>query len=451
MQRAAFGARLPLAPRALALWAASVAVAAVGGVTFDGLRGALIGAGAVLAALAGTLAYRRWPGLASTALATLVVTPLVVMAAPQQAVILAPAAPIAEIALAPLVLWVVIAAVWSHFVGSPRPWQLQVASIITVAFGGWALGIVAGSLGVAAAYVLGALVLALYPVIARRRQRNRPTAIPAVAVESLSASDADTVRVLSDLPDQWSIQGPITIDEHYADGLVVAGPGGVFAVSSRQMPGHVELHGGEVVNGSRPVGLDAAAASELAALVRRSLGQRDAGITVTAVLVIHGADIAAPISAVELRDDAGVVRGQVYVRTAQQLSAEFTELPQLWNASDLAGLRETVGNLTSPRSTGSGHRVSSTVLHAWAIDADGQRLCDQEPVHVSADPHIDPLEQPLQANAIVTVTTSAGMFVGVTASSTYLDADGEPVVDVRVPGLGAEQQLTLPANTVRST
>lgn len=443
--------RLPV-PSTTVLWrAAVVVVAGTVGSLVAGWQGAAVATFAAVAVQGGAAAYRRWPSIAGSVIATLLLTPLVMTAAPQQAVILAPALPVAEIALAPLLAWVLIAAVWSHLVGATYPWQLQTASVLMAAFGGWALGILAGSVGIAAGYIAAAALLAGYPLLARWRQRRRPVKSAPPALGRLSAADAATVRQLKELPDGWMVHGPIAVDEDYADGLIVSGPGGVFAVSSRTLPGRLSIDAGAVVNGSRSIGLDAAAASELAGLVRRSLPRRDAHVSVTAVLVVHEANIADDIQAVDLRDEGDSSHGQVYVRSAAQFVTEMQQLPQLWTPADLVHVREVASRLCSSAATGSGHRVASTHLQAWALDADGQLLRDSQLAHPIADPYNDPVAHPLQQDSIVTVNTNAGMFVGVTASATYLDADGQPVVDVRVPGLGAEQQLTFPADAVRGT
>lgn len=433
-----------------AVWLAGVAVVVVlAGYAVAGIPGAGVGAALTVAGLVGWFGKQRWPGLTGTIIATAVLAPLMLTAATQQSAMLSPDVPTAPVAFAPLLVWLIIAGVWSHFIGAAHPWRIQLASALIAAYGGWAFMVLVGPFGLIAGYVTAAGVLAGYPAVQRFRHRRADTGPAVPAPGTLSAQDTRTVTALASLPDAWSIHGPITTEDGCgSDGVILTGPAGVFAVASRALSGTLTVTAGEWTAGTRPLGVDAAAASALAGRLRRSLPRRDASIAVTAVLIVHDVDLPGGHAVVDLRDDTDTSYGRVWVYTVAAFCADLSALPAAWSAMELASSRATARSLTSQIGTGVQHLPVDN-LHAWDVTEDGALARDLTSVTWLTDPHVDPVTHPVRAGAHVMVLTDEGSLPGVAATGTYIADDGQMVVDIAPRGSQPAQTVTVPAGSVR--
>lgn len=256
-----------------------VAGAGVGSLTGSS-DGVAWGVGMVVAFMAAIAGFVWWREPSKTILGLFFFTPLTLLAGQRQAEIIAPLAPVPAITTTPLLLWMVIVGIVVHRVKVPRQWLRAVIVVQTAGIAGWLLGLVIGSAGVIAGYVISAVLLYVLtfgwaPLRQRRLTRSLMKTVTSDSEDVVFSLPLPASTVAGQLGDGWTVVEDVVLPD--TDGkvefpIVLVGPTGVFPVVKRKHSGVVREERSGVAIGGQPA-VDvlapvAAAAASLAAVIK---------------------------------------------------------------------------------------------------------------------------------------------------------------------------------------
>lgn len=443
--------------RVRARWTVCAGIIAVcaGAGAFGWQTWSAVGTGAIVGVVAVCLLILvlKFPRVLVTAATLIVLTPLVLIASAATSRIVGGPFAFPQVTMTPTMMWALCAAVLLHRSSGRRIWLRLSAVTLAAAYGGWLLGLMFGTAGVFAGFVLSAGVLVAVTdardwvagvgasvVSAYRRLRGLD--VPDAVSEDLVliAAAEDTAQMLTGLPADaviWHDQevrgrrGYVPVDH------VAVTAAGVFVLAN--------VVGRGVASHSMSYGVRAGSVDLVAALERlgaqcTSLHSRLAGparqpqSTVTGILVVHGVKGMDEPWTVEMTSADGFPVPMLMVSPEFAVPA-ITSVPSTYSNTAVGQLTRIVRRGLRPARP---ENLPDPVGEAAELTADGLNSEEfPEPLQTTGPDDADAVEVGggLVPGRKIVMLTSDGIFGGARATSApYTDDSGALVVNVCTDG-----------------
>jgi hypothetical protein len=410
-----------------------VAISGAAGLAAAGWSGVPRGAGVGAAIAVVFASWMRWPKVAASLLAQVVVLPVTVVSAGYQAAVVSPGFPYPQVALTPWVVWATLTFVVVHRSRAGRPWARILAVTLTASVAGAVLGGWIGVPGVVIGYLLSGIVLltvsGYLPGV-----RGFLASVADWAwwfVPRRRAGQATTMRdLLTGLPEDYGYFVLPNPPDGVEEGVVVHGPSGMILVHSVVIDGVARQHPLDGLKiGSHSVADDLQRLMESRTALARSV---DVPVDrIRPVLLASRALLPHPRVRVALHSGAERVSDAVIVRP-DRLVPEIVDAPSLLSKKAVARQHRRLARVMATAQV-DGSAGVARLTRVVEVDADGRTPVLPSPAPGPDNPETPDLREVLTPGRNVVVFTDQGLFTGVrVVSGPYRDERGADLVNLCV-------------------